>query len=403
MTEMTRRAALTVGGATALTFSLGFWREAFAKPAVVGDGPYGPLGAPDKYGVRLPSGFKARLIGYSDEFVPGTTFPWVREPDGAACFATRSGGWIYAANSEVNGTGGGAAAIAFSPSGEITDAYRILGETKWNCSGGATPWGTWLSGEEFRQGFVWECDPTKPGQGVARKLLGRYAHEAAVVDPATGWVYLTEDAGKGRLYRFRPDEYGDLSSGVLEAAKVNRTGDKVSWVEVSAKQPERSSATTEFNRGEGAYFSDGYVYFTTTGDDKVWALNAATNAIEIIYDAAELGDTAPLRDPDCITVHHTTGDIYVGEDADDLQLVLLADGERNRVAAPFVQLIGHGPGETGAPGQDPNVVTSSSWKPGSEITGLAFSPDGTRLYMTSQRGLDGVHGMTFEVTGPFRQ
>ena len=55
------------------------------------------------------------------------------------------------------------------------------------------------------------------------------------------------------------------------------------------------------------------------------------------------------------------------------------------------------------PDRDPNIVTSSSWKPGSEITGLAFSPDGTRLYMTSQRGLDGVHGMTFEITGPFRQ
>ena len=35
------------------------------------------------------------------------------------------------------------------------------------------------------------------------------------------------------------------------------------------------------------------------------------------------------------------------------------------------------------------------------VSSLAFSPDGTRLYMTSQRGLDGVHGMTFEITGPF--
>ncbi len=360
MTEMTRRTALTVGGATALTFSLGFWQQAFAKPAVVGDGPYGPLGKADQYGVRLPSGFKARLIGYSGERVPGTDFPWVFEPDGAACFPLRNGGWIYTANSEVNGTGGGVASIRFNADGEIEDAYRVLGGTKWNCSGGATPWGTWLSGEEFRQGFVWECDPTQPGQGVARKLLGRYAHEAAVVDPATGWVYLTEDAGKGRLYRFRSDEYGDLSSGVLEAAKVNRAGDKVSWVEVSTKQPERSSATTEFNRGEGAYFSDGYVYFTTTGDDKVWALNTTTDAIEVIYDAAVLGKNAPLKDPDCLTVHHTSGDIYVGEDADDLQLVLLADGDRNRVAAPFLQLVGHGNGETGSPGQDPDVVTASS-------------------------------------------
>jgi secreted PhoX family phosphatase len=386
MTDISRRSALALGSTAALTFSLGFWREALATPAVAGKGPYGALGAADRHGVRLPKGFKAKLIGRSDEMVKGTSFVWPRQPDGAACFATEGGGWIYAANSEVNGTGGGAAAIVFSPEGKIQDAYRILGGTKWNCSGGATPWGTWLSGEEFRDGYVWECDPSQPGQGIARKLLGRFAHEAAVVDPATGWVYLTEDNGKGRLYRFRPAVYGDLTEGVLEAAKVNRAGDTVSWVEVSSKRPDRSDTTTPFKRGEGAFFSDGHVYFTTTGDNRVWALNTATNAIEIVYDAKALGSSAPLTDPDCITVHQTSGDIFVGEDTGNLQLVLLADGKRNRIAAPFVELVGHGDGK--------------GWV--SEVTGLAFSPDGTRLYLSSQRGTD-RRGMTFEITGPFRQ
>lgn len=403
MTSMDRRTAMKLGAATALTFSLGFWREALAAPAVIGPGPYGPLGRPDRFGVRLPDGFAARLVGFTGDRVPGTTFEWVGEPDGAATFATNDGGWIYAANSELNGTKGGAAAIRFAPNGDIVDAYRILGGTKWNCSGGATPWGTWLSGEEFRNGHVWECDPTRPGQGIERPLLGEFAHEAAVVDPATGWVYLTEDDGSGRFYRFRPQRRGDLTAGTLEAAALNRAGNHVSWVEVSPLRPERSKRTTGFNRGEGAWFSDGYVYFTSTGDDRVWAYHAATDDIEVIYDAALLGDAAPLRDPDNITVHQTSGDIFVGEDADDLQLVLLADGQRNRVAAPFLQLIGHAGGEKGSPGQDGDVVPSSSWKPESEITGLAFSPDGTRLYCTSQRGTDGVRGMTFEITGPFRR
>ncbi len=402
MTSLSRRSALKLGASTALTYSLGFWREALAEPAVVGPGPYGPLGNPDRWGVRLPQGFSARLVGFTGDRVAGTNFEWVGEPDGAATFTTPDGGWIYAANSELNGTAGGAAAIRFNATGDIVDAYRILGGTKWNCSGGATPWGTWLSGEEFRNGHVWECDPTGPGQGVQRPKLGEFAHEAAVVDPATGWVYLTEDDGIGRFYRFRPRSFGDLSSGVLEAAKVGSAGDTVSWVEVSPLKPERSQRTTAFNRGEGAWFSDGHVYLTTTGDDRVWAYNAATQGIEVIYDAAEMGASAPLRDPDCITVHQTSGDIFVGEDADDLQLVLLADGQRNRVAAPFLQLVGHGGGEKGSPGQDENAVPSSSWKPESEITGLAFSPDGTRLYCTSQRGTDGSRGMTFEIIGPFR-
>ena len=69
------------------------------------------------------------------------------------------------------------------------------------------------------------------------------------------------------------------------------------------------------------------------------------------------------------------------EDADDLQLVLLAEDGSGWHAAPFLQLVGHD---------------------SSEITGPAFSPDGTRLYFSSQRGTDGKTGMTFEVTGPFQ-
>jgi len=38
----------------------------------------------------------------------------------------------------------------------------------------------------------------------------------------------------------------------------------------------------------------------------------------------------------------------------------------------------------------------------SEITGPAFSPDGKRLYFSSQRGPNGSgYGVTYEVSGPF--
>jgi secreted PhoX family phosphatase len=38
----------------------------------------------------------------------------------------------------------------------------------------------------------------------------------------------------------------------------------------------------------------------------------------------------------------------------------------------------------------------------SEVTGPVFSPDGTRLYFSSQRGGNPQTGITYEVTGPFR-
>ena len=37
----------------------------------------------------------------------------------------------------------------------------------------------------------------------------------------------------------------------------------------------------------------------------------------------------------------------------------------------------------------------------SELTGVGFSPDGTRMYFSSQRGTSGT-GITYEVAGPFR-
>jgi secreted PhoX family phosphatase len=380
-----RRTFLKQTLTTSLVMGLGpgVWRRAFAAQTVVGDSPYGPLGKPDANGVRLPAGFAARLVAMTGQVVRGTDYVWHGWPDGGACFPTPGGGWVYVSNSELDGTAGGASAIRFSASGEITAAYRILSGTRRNCAGGPTPWGAWLSCEEYGKGLVWECDPFAPGQGISRPALGAFAHEAAAVDPATGIVYLTEDAKDGRFYRFKPRRHGDLSAGMLEAARVDASG-QVSWASVSPERPYRGDDTTVFIRGEGAWFASGHVYFTTTADNKVWDLDTAADRLETIYDAALLGPDAPLHEPDNVTVHARSGDIYVAEDEDDLQIVLLANAAGQRIAAPLLQLAGHG---------------------GSEITGPAFSPDGMRLYFSSQRGTGGAingRGMTFEVTGPFR-
>ncbi len=352
--------------------------------AVVGSGPYGPLRSPDKNGIQLPKGFTSRLLaetGQPVRTVSGNPSGiWHVAPDGGACFANPKGGWIYVSNSEVSEGGGGVRALSFDRTGGVIGSHTILSGTSRNCAGGPTPWGTWLSCEESgAAGKVWECNPLAASQGVVRPALGSFNHEAAVVDPATGELYLTEDAPDGRLYKFIPTVRGDLREGRLYAASV--TDSKVSWIATSADEPDRSNATTPFNGGEGLWVGDGSVFFTTKGDVRVWELSLSTSLLRVLYDVNRSNGGA-LNAVDNITMHQPSGDLYVAEDGGNMELCTLSISNRRNEVAPFLRIVG----------QDE-----------SEITGPAFSPDQRRLYFSSQRGADGRTGRTYEITGPFRR
>jgi uncharacterized protein len=375
---MDRRTFLTLAAAGTAGTLLGadFWREQFTFAARPGTGPYGELREPDANGIRLPDRFTSRVIARSGELVADTDHTWHRNPDGGACFQTADGGLVYVSNSEVGGGDGGVSAVRFDSRGTIVDAYGILAGTSRNCAGGPTPWGTWLSCEENGpDGLVWECDPFGAGQGTRRDALGRFAHEAAAVDDTTGRVYLTEDDSRGRLYRFTPETPGDLSAGILEAARVEDGA--VHWIATSHRQPDRQDRTTSFNGGEGAWIHAGTLFFTTKGDNRVWQLDLVDDAIGVVYDAAD----GPLSGVDNVTSSAATGDLFVCEDGGNMEICVLAVGpDGAREVAPFLRVTGQST---------------------SELTGVAFSPGGTRMYFSSQRGSRNA-GITYEVTGPFR-
>ena len=374
---MDRRAFLRVGLAGAAAVAVGP-RLAGCGPDL---GPYGGLGTADGNGIRLPSGFSSGVVARSGSVVPGTAYRWHVAPDGGATFATPGGGWAYVSNSERTPGLGGAGSVRFDPDGRVVGASRILDGTAWNCAGGPTPWGRWLSCEEVDGGRVWECDPLGVEPAVVRPALGVFNHEAAAVDPERGHVYLTEDKPDGRLYRFRPTSYPELSSGVLEVGTV--VSGVVSWTAVpdpsAALVPTRHQVptSTAFNGGEGAWYGDGSLWFTTKGDNRLWELDVVTSQLRVLYDAAS-SSTPVLTGVDNI-VQAANGDLYVCEDGGDLQLVIVRpDGG----VWPFLQLTG---------------------QTGSELTGPAFDPSGTRLYFSSQRGPTGTGtGITYEVRGPFR-
>ena len=114
------------------------------------------------------------------------------------------------------------------------------------------------------------------------------------------------------------------------------------------------------------------MYFTTKGDNQVRAYDPVANTLTVVYDD-NTSPTPVLTGVDNITVSRA-GDVYVAEDGGNMELVILSvEGDH----AAFARLTGVA---------------------GSELTGPAFSPDGLRLYVSSQR----APGRTYEISGPFR-
>ncbi len=343
----------------------------------------GPLQTADSNGLRLPKGFVSRIVARSGQSVSGSQYLWHKSPDGGACFATLGGGWVYVSNSEEYYPDAGAGVIAFDGQGEIKTAYRILHGTVGNCAGGATPWQTWLSCEEIDCGAVYETDPMGIKRAVKQPALGFFKHEAVAVDADRGQLYLTEDEKDGCLYRFTPAKpLPDLNQGLLEVAIVDKHNN-VGWQVIDAPNPSLNGplqrtryqvkAATPFKGGEGIWYQKGLIMFATKRDNRIWVLNIESQSLQVLYDVKE-HDPTLLSGVDNLAMT-PEGQILVAEDGGHMQLVLL---DVNGKPKPLLQVTGQS---------------------GSELTGPAFSPDGSRLYFSSQRGLDSEKrlGITYEV------
>jgi len=282
---------------------------------------YGAL-VPDPEGLLdLPPGFSYRLLSrLGDQMDDGGTVP--DRADGMGCFDLGGGRLALVRNHELQPQhdGGGVAGPAYDtvarslvplPGGTTTivlDAatlaverqYRSLAGTIRNCAGGITPWGSWLSCEENTDtangrinkdhGWVFEVPATAPGlvTPVPLTAMGRFNHEAACVDPASGIVYLTEDRDDSLLYRFIPAQAGALAEGGrLEALSLQGVADTRNWsarsVETGGwhaanwvaledvesprddlRQRGATAGASVFARGEGIWMGEGELYFACT-------------------------------------------------------------------------------------------------------------------------------------------
>ena len=221
------------------------------------------------------------------------------------------------------------------------------------------------------------------GGGLARTALGTFSHEAAAV-AQDGKVYLTEDKPDGCLYRFTPERPQDLSAGLLEVACGTSAPGTVVWKRVP--DPSATVGTTRtqvpdalhFDGGEGIDCIGNLVWFTTKGDVRVWEYDLSSQQVSIRFQG---GAGQTLDAVDNLLADASSGALLVAEDGGNLEIVLLRqDGTTEAVVR--------------VEGQE-----------GSELTGPCFSPDGQRLYFSSQRGPAGPlklpFGITYEVTGPW--
>jgi secreted PhoX family phosphatase len=420
--------------------------NAAAAPAVPGYGPLvdGPAGL-----LALPAGFTCHVVTAAGRTRLESGQPTPGAHDGTGAFRAAAGGTLLVTNHEIGepladaehpvpplpgltydpAMAGGCTVVETDRAGQRLREFVGIAGTAVNCAGGVTPWGTWLTceetdlsagegGAERDHGFVFEVSPTdraanRDPQPI--RALGRFAHEAAAVDPKTGDVYLTEDASgpNGLLYRwaapqgFRPGT-GALralgpTDGVLAAmrctdgsgravddlSRAREVGTRyaVEWVPVQDRaardRPIRRQLpdgdVTRARKLEGAWWGDGGAYVVSSyareespvpHDGQVWFLDpaAATLTLCVRFGRRE----GELDGPDNISVS-PWGGLVVAEDG---------DGEQHLFGAT-------------ADGATYPIARNAS---GGEFTGPVYSADGRVLFANVQ-----TPGTMYAITGPWRR
>ncbi|MEE4541454.1 alkaline phosphatase PhoX [Streptomyces sp. V4-01] len=436
----------------------GEWRDGDAGPG------YGPL-VDDPAGLlALPAGFSYRVVARAAVTTPEPGGPTPPHP--AAAFPGEHGATLLVAGHAPGGprsdrpypaavadlvydaaAAGGCTVVEVPHDGQDRhDGQPGEGVREWvalagasaNRGGGATPWGTWLAGEETEDlagvrgmtrdhGYVFEVDPhdrltnrhPKP-----LKALGRYAHAAVVVDPGRGHLYLTEDASApdGLLYRWTAPEgfaHGrgrlaalDDTAGALQAFRCFDSGGRfvadlsraarigtvygVDWVDVPDRDARSTSVRRQFPEGRvtrartqaSMWWADGGAYVVAShgrGESPgghggaVWFYNPSrrTLTLKVLLDVG----TGAEQDLGAVTVSPFGGLIAAGDVGGVPHLLgVLDDGRTHPLARSRLDARAARRPEHGA------------------FTGLAFSPDGETLFAGIR-----TPGVVLAITGPWRR
>lgn len=304
--------------------------------------------------------------------------------------------------------------------------YLVLTGTAANCAGGSTPWGSWLTCEEQMlkapkeaqkdHGFVFETPSASTGliDAVPLKAMGRFAHEAAAVDPTTGIVYMTEDHFQGLFYRFIPKVKGNLAKGgQLQALSIKgwksavtnnwpedwegggadrvKQGQEfeVEWIDMDDVESPKADLARRGHAAGAAYFC--------RGEGLDYGLRPGSNVGEFFFTCTQGGA-------------HQTGQVWRYTPGETGKLTLLYESPGadtldlcdNLSLAPWGDIIlcEDGRGSQYLRGLTPEGTiydfAKNAHKDEAEFCGACFSPDGNTLFVNVQSP-----GYTFAINGPW--
>ncbi|AFY76531.1 putative phosphatase [Pleurocapsa sp. PCC 7327] len=348
---LSRRNFLTLAGAGAATFALASLLRNYYVRATTGQSllakGFGEL-IPDPNGILdLPKRFQYRILSQTGKLMSDNN-PVPTSHDGMAAFPGKNGATILVRNHELSPgqtpavmaantnkyydrrSSGGTTTLIVDKDRQTIEEFVSLAGTNRNCSGGSTPWGSWISCEEddlapqssdlshlttesIKHGYNFEVFADgKISPPLPLVAMGRFRHEAIAVAPKTGYIYQTEDREDSCIYRFRPKQNGNLKAGgILEALvikdmpAVNTSLDfpmgnpkKVEWVKIEEVDPEKDTLRYEaqskgaaiFRRGEGICFGNGEIYWTCTnggkaGTGQIFRYNLASETVELFVES----------------------------------------------------------------------------------------------------------------------